>query len=330
MTKVMRSRLLIMAGAVAISPIALVGSSALAAGVFASPASAAPAPSAVPVLSRAHHAPSSGHHDASLTAAGSGEAMIFQRPSGAMGLGHVGWAFYDPSSETWSYGAVEGGTSSGGSAGAVYIPAGQPNGAWNATGSWSDMISAMNSLGYTTGVELNTGSANLSAADTDVAAQAGQGYSLIGNNCATTTYNILSAYGATGLPNPSSLSDLAPNDWVSDVQSSLPNTTYSVPVTAEDPDLYDPNGGLADDPGATDPGTTDPGSTDPGATDPSSGDDGAGDDGGGGGGGDFGGGGGGGGCDDAYVVHLPAAHVDGSGIELTDEMIAPELDMDGC
>jgi hypothetical protein len=211
--------------------------------------------------------------------------MIFQRPSGAMGLGHVGWGYYDPAAGQWTYGAVEGGTSSGGSSGAIYIAPGSPNGAWNATGSWSDMITAMNGLGYSTGVDIAAASPDVAAAANLVAAQAGQGYSLIGNNCATTTDNILTAYGITGLPSPNSLTSLAPNEWVANVESADPTaSTYNIPTTAADPASFDPNGGPATDPGAppaptppapappapapTDPGATDPGATDPGAVDP--------------------------------------------------------------
>jgi hypothetical protein len=311
MNKGIRPRLLLAAGAVAISPYALWGGSAVVNALSAQPAAVT---AAATTLSPA----TSPVHRAQLTAAGSGMAMIFQRPNAVAGLGHVGWGFYDPTAGTWTYGAVEGAGSSGSGSASPVIPAGSPNGAWSATGSWSDMITAMNNGGYATGVNITTPTANVAAAQASAASEPAEGYALLGNNCADATDAVLTAYGITGLPSPDSLGNLAPNSWVSSVQAAFPaSTAYDIPTTATDPELYDPTGGLADDPGATDPGD----GTDPGATDPGSGDDGGGD----AGGGD-GGGGGGGGDDCAYVIHTaaaPADHVvlaDDEAPEMEDEM----------
>src|SRR6185437_7016101 len=211
-----RPRRVIAAGVIALAPAGLVGSVAGYEALFAAAAGAA-------------------------GPGGTGQAVIFQRPSGAMGLGHVGWGFYNPATGTWTYGAVEGATSSGGSSGSVYIPPGQNNGAWNATGSYTDMVAAMNARGYMSATDVVVTTPNVGSANQVVAGQAGQGYDLIGNNCATTTDNVLTAYGLSGLPSPNGLFDLAPNSWVNDVQSSLPNTTYSIPSAAADPNAYNPN-----------------------------------------------------------------------------------------
>jgi hypothetical protein len=170
--------------------------------------------------------------------ASAGTAVVFLRSGAAGGIGHAGWGYYDPSTQTWTYGAVEGGASSGG-VGDPFISPGQNNGAWNQSGSFSDMVTAMNGLGYTSAIELPTATANTAAAQAIVNAQAGQGYNMFNNNCATTTYNVLTAYGVTNMPYPS-WSDISPNAWGADISRNLTSTSISVPAAAQNPGKYDP------------------------------------------------------------------------------------------
>jgi len=165
-------------------------------------------------------------------AAGSagGQAIIFVRPSGAAGFGHVGWGFYDPATQEWTYGAVEGGPAN------PIISPGEWNGAWEATSDYGVMFNTMNQLAYTVAIPITTTSANVAAANVYAVAQFGAGYNLINCNCAGSVYSVLSAYGVTGLPSPDTTltEDVVPNSWVVHIYASgITDTALSVPAVAQ-------------------------------------------------------------------------------------------------
>jgi uncharacterized membrane protein YgcG len=226
-----------------------------------------------------------------------GVAVVFDRPSGAFGFGHVGFGFYDPNSGEWTYGAVEN------PSGSPDVAPGQSNGAWSQTGSFADMASQMAALGYTDAVSMEVADPDMAAALGNVASQPGEGYSLFGNNCADAVWNALSDYGAA-LPylqlNPT------PNGWFQQLSDDPDNQPFGVGAALADPSLNPAAtypGGYVDDPSQTGGSANNGQVAYNGDNGDNSGDDGGGD----GGGGD---GGGGGSCGDnlmALITPAPAA-----------------------
>lgn len=171
--------------------------------------------------------------DGTAGAATLGEACMFNAPSGAITLGHVGWAFRVGTGNTWEYGATEGGSLTG-------ISPGPPSTtqSWHATGTMAQMLTA---FGTGVGATYNHGSgyylsyrcsmvnnSNPAAA----AAQASQGettgYNVLSNNCLTKAVAIFQDYGVAPLPSGDSTS---PNTYF---QSDLPayptyNPGFNVP-----------------------------------------------------------------------------------------------------
>jgi hypothetical protein len=227
-----------------------------------------------------------------------GVAVVFDRPSGAFGLGHVGFGFYDPDSGEWTYGAVEN------QSGSPDVAPGQNNGAWSQTGSFADMASQMAALGYTGAVSIPVADPDMAAALGNVASQPGEGYSLFGNNCADAVWNALTDYGAS-LPylqlNPT------PNGWFQQLSDDPVNDPFGVSAALADPSLNPAAtypGGYVDDPSQTGGSANNGPIAYNGDNGDNSGDDGGGD----GGGGD--GGGGGGSCGDdlaALITLAPSA-----------------------
>jgi hypothetical protein len=58
-------------------------------------------------------------------ALGAGKVCMFNAPSGADTLGHVGWGYLVGGTSTWIYGATE-----------------EPGDNWHTSGSWSQMLEA--------------------------------------------------------------------------------------------------------------------------------------------------------------------------------------------
>jgi len=184
MLKLSKPSVAILAGACAvIVPTALyAGPTALE--TFAG--SVAPGAAAIPSRSSA---PAPAIRTVATVGGTGGIAVVFNRPSGAFGLGHVGWGVYDPDSGQWTYGSGEN------QSGQANVPAGGDNGAWSQTGDFGDMTSAMNARGYSGAVSIPVTDPNLAAALGNAAAQPGEGYNLFGNNCADAVYNLLNDYG---------------------------------------------------------------------------------------------------------------------------------------
>lgn len=145
---------------------------------------------------------------------------IFQRPSGANGLGHVGVGFEvrtfnggtTPTNITYYYGAVEN------SSAAFTVPRNGYNaGWWTTTSSGASMLGIMrNSYGYTnykyTGfVPLTaTGRTNGINKIMDFPAR---GYALATNNCMNATYDVLIALNVSGATVAWPSTNYFPNGW---------------------------------------------------------------------------------------------------------------------
>jgi hypothetical protein len=174
-----------------------------------------------------------------------GMVIVFDRTSSVGGLGHVGWGFYDPSTNAWTYGAVEGG-------GSGYIPAGEDNGAWSEIGTFDQMFQAMSEMGYDEAVELPTSAADITAAQEVVAAQADNGYVVVLNDCLTNTEHVLAAYGAD-LPTTNEediLGNTVPNVFATEVAAEPGAVVATVPQVLNSPQQYDP---AANDPNTDNP-----------------------------------------------------------------------------
>ena len=117
-------------------------------------------------------------------ALGPGEVCMFNAPSGADGLGHVGWAYLIGGTSNWIYGATE-----------------EPNQSWHETGSFADMLSAFSdagnyhAAGYYQYYRCETSpNSSVGAADNQVAEGEASGYNVIDNNCLTKAVAIFKAY----------------------------------------------------------------------------------------------------------------------------------------
>jgi hypothetical protein len=161
-------------------------------------------------------------------ALGPGEACVFQSPSGADDLGHIGWGFRVGQGDQWIYGATENPTAQG----TIRVGDGHPLGAWHGTGTAAQMLQAFQSHGAEyTGFKCAsfTNSSAVTAAENevhlieDIGIPANGGganilYNIAGGynlqpgwNCMDHTNAILSAYGAPNLPNPTLV--LIPNGY---------------------------------------------------------------------------------------------------------------------
>ncbi|WP_042444078.1 hypothetical protein [Streptacidiphilus jiangxiensis] len=136
-----------------------------------------------------------------------GQVCMFSAPSGADGLGHIGWGFRRDDG-TWRFGS----TDNPGGAWSV-PPSSDPavTGSWTRDGGWDQMLAAFRSgesghgAGFYTRYRCdttpddNSGGAAQQAAD-----EATNGYSLPTNNCLTKAVDIFKAYSTrlANLPDP--------------------------------------------------------------------------------------------------------------------------------
>jgi hypothetical protein len=149
-------------------------------------------------------------------AAWQGLACVFNAPSGASGLGHIGWGYQSGPNNAYTYGATENGS------GNWDVPPGGDNGAWHESGGFPAMLNAFQGARGTGNNHHNTGYytqyrcqsvANPSVSRADAAVQQAEtnGYHLPGKTCLDDTVSIASAYGAQGLPKASDYPE--PNNW---------------------------------------------------------------------------------------------------------------------
>jgi len=140
---------------------------------------------------------------AAEASAGGGHACVVIRRSGAMHLGHIGWAV-EVSHNRYLFGAVEG-RSSNGSLG------------WSRTGSWGEMLVAFQraSAGRYDAIKCvdvarpNSGRASGVAGTMPTRSR---NYNLLTNNCLRATYDVLRAYDTRNIPTPSAWR-VAPNAY---------------------------------------------------------------------------------------------------------------------
>jgi hypothetical protein len=200
---------------------------------------------------------------ASSGTASSGKACVFYAPSGANGLGHVGWAFLDPAQNEWHYGSMEN-TSGSGFNNDIY------NGQWSSSGSsfdsaaqafagelWENVPAGLKTKGIPPGDIRQTPNGMMIKAHnagyytayrcrqtstTDVATTLKlidgwsiTGYNLATDNCNTRTQEILATYSLDAFPDP------AEYQWIPALSWTVPATFFTVVLTAGG---YDPPTGL--------------------------------------------------------------------------------------
>jgi uncharacterized membrane protein HdeD (DUF308 family) len=150
------------------------------------------------------------------TAGGPGlRAMAFVRHSGAMGMGHAGWAFEWPNG-WFNCGSVEN------RSGAPYTPAAKTD-FW--TANTQDPVATMVALGpgYDEYKVFRVPNPHPRNAWTTVAWISRQPYFVQRRNCADATYDVLRAFGADTLFDTSQKS--MPNEWY----AALPGPSYPIP-----------------------------------------------------------------------------------------------------
>lgn len=166
------------------------------------------------------------------------EAYVFIRSASptvlGVKLGHVGFGF-SVKEGFYVYGGLEDPDNQNHSPG-------QDNGFWILNGTFNDMLCDMGSppisgaSPYDTNYKKQTGASVPFTCSAVSRAESvyGQGYSIIqfGNlagNCLDATYEILLAYGATGMKDPSSGTNGIPNTWYGNLDSSWVQSSFAVP-----------------------------------------------------------------------------------------------------
>jgi hypothetical protein len=121
---------------------------------------------------------------------------MINAPSGARGLGHVGWAFQDPGTNQWYFGATEN------KEGNRYVPPGGNTQSWIASGRKGQMLAAFKNAGhfhpsdyYTKWRCRTIENPAVGAALIAERKAAASGYNVLSDNCLTKAIAILNAYG---------------------------------------------------------------------------------------------------------------------------------------
>jgi hypothetical protein len=149
------------------------------------------------------------------------EAVVFLRPGGASGLGHVGFGYDLLDARNWLVGAVE--NPQGGNQ-----PAGQ-------TGFWCQCVpnaeTAMcnptmfgaprGTLAYSAAKIVVVAEPRLDAAHAKLTEWQNRPFDVFGGNCMNCTYDVLTAYGAV-LPDPTQNPLIwAPNSWFNAIDGEV-------------------------------------------------------------------------------------------------------------
>ncbi len=149
----------------------------------------------------------------------SGNVIIFLRPDGGGGLGHVGWAYTLPDGH-WLVGGLE--NPSGG----MVVSAGQ-TGYWvkevgnpgQAMANPSQVGAPHGTPAYREAKLIDVAITSSRGAYAKVQEWANRPYLVVGGNCMNCTYDIIVAYGAV-VADPST--NPAPNNWF----AALPGRNY--------------------------------------------------------------------------------------------------------
>jgi hypothetical protein len=161
----------------------------------------------------------------------SGVACLINAPSGALTVGHVGWAFKSANSDQWTFGATEGN-------GQLYQAPGSDTHSWSNVGTQWGMFNQFESglvkngatyfsRGYYTQFRCrNVTNANETLAKSVAASTATSGYYIANNNCLTKAVAILNAYGANM---PGWVNARFPNDYFNSLPSPW-GATQPVPT----------------------------------------------------------------------------------------------------
>ncbi|RPF46482.1 hypothetical protein EDD96_3059 [Streptomyces sp. Ag109_G2-6] len=159
----------------------------------------------------------------SAEAASAGQVCLVLAPNSvdldrggpAAPVGHIGWAFRNGTSSTWTFGATEG-------------DSGEPKKTFIATGSWTAMLNNFKTRHsgnqrYVKYRCLSTPSADAAKAQRAARTSATNGYNLAWNNCLTKSVDIFHAYSpwlnnTAHLPDPKPLGiSLFPNHYYNDL-----------------------------------------------------------------------------------------------------------------
>ena len=127
----------------------------------------------------------SGAHQ--VFALGPGKVCIFNAPSGAGGLGHVGWGYLVGETATWVFGSTE----------SAY-------GHWHEAGDFEEMLGTFRSATKYHSAEFykyykcaSTPNSSVGATDIEVAQLEASKYDVMTNNCLTNAVSIFSTYDST-------------------------------------------------------------------------------------------------------------------------------------
>ncbi|WP_051942881.1 hypothetical protein [Streptacidiphilus rugosus] len=152
-----------------------------------------------------------------------GMVCMFDAPSGAGNLGHVGWGFRGGDGVAWTFGATE----NPGGAWTV-PPSSDPaaTGSWIGHGGWDQMLAAFRAgrsdhgPGYYTRYRCDaTADSSPDAATRQAATEATNGYVLTDNNCLTKSVDIFKAY-STAFASYSNGAWQVPNRYFADLPST--------------------------------------------------------------------------------------------------------------
>lgn len=157
-----------------------------------------------------------------------GVGCLFLAPSGAAGLGHVGWAFSSP--PYWYFGATEG-------TGQFWIPPGEPTNSWLARGTWADTMNA-----FASGTNHDKGAGYYKSYTCKIVKNArpdrayqqalagADSYLGADNNCLTKSIDILLSYGLPKSYEVKGLYFRGPNFYYNFLPKGYPQWSESHPV----------------------------------------------------------------------------------------------------
>ena len=134
-----------------------------------------------------------------------GAVVVFRRYNAVFTFGHVGWAYQVDTASHYHCGGIEG------VPGRDQVEAGEFNGYWQKFGTWDQCLLWMKDRGYD---GYRWGSVDVSkpkVANAMAKQWKKRGYSVINNNCANATWDVLNRFGVTGLPSLQFFPQ--PNDW---------------------------------------------------------------------------------------------------------------------